>query len=84
MTEDHPRYNLKNTCPRLQTGAEHYKHVCNLYTLVLLQVQSITDMGKLIRLLFNVGENSHSKMQQFIDILQSLTQARTLTMCAQS
>lgn len=37
--------------------------------LSLLQVQSITRMGKLISLLFIVSGNIHSKMQHFIGIL---------------
>lgn len=72
ITDDHLRYSLKNPCLRLWTGAKHYNYVCNLYTLGLLQVLSVTGIGKLIGMLSNGGGNIHTKMQQFIGILQPL------------
>ena len=73
MTEDCLRYNLKNPCLRLWTEAKHHNYICNLYTFRLLKVQSITGLGKLIRLLFNIGGNIYSKMQNLTGILQAPT-----------
>lgn len=73
MTEDHPRYSLKNPCLRLWTGTEHYNSACNLYTLSL-QVQSIRSVGKLMKLLFNVDGNDHSKCNDLYFVIPRLAQ----------